>query len=161
MSVNALHTFGQSGFSCFAVRASCTALSYCFSFTCAADLQKYQEASKLSPNANEVWGKVIFLHLSVILFTGAYLGRYTPRQVAPWAGTPLGRNPPPPPGQVVPPTISACWDTVNKQAVRILLEGILVKYIFAYSAIGIIFDKYSTATDMFAEVLWAHDSLWT
>ena len=26
--------------------------------------------SKLLPPANEVWGKVIFLHLSVILFTG-------------------------------------------------------------------------------------------
>ena len=45
------------------------------------------------PPANEVWGKVIFLHLSVILFTGGGLpgkvptragtppGRYTPRQV--------------------------------------------------------------------------------
>ena len=37
------------------------------------------------PPANEVWGKVIFLHLFVILFTGGeYLTRYTPLdQVAP------------------------------------------------------------------------------
>ena len=38
------------------------------------------------------------------------LGRYTPRH--PWAGTPPGK---------------ACWDMVNKWAVRILLECILVK----------------------------------
>ena len=37
------------------------------------------------------------------------LGRYTPRH--PWAGTPLG---------------NACWDMVNKWAVSILLECILV-----------------------------------
>ena len=44
------------------------------------------------PPENEVWGKVIFLHLSVILFTGGVpgqvhpLGRYTLL-----AGTPPGR----------------------------------------------------------------------
>ena len=32
---------------------------------------------------------------------------------------------------------------------------------FVYSVIGTIFDKYSAETDMFAEVPWAHDSLWT
>ena len=33
----------------------------------------------LLPPANEVWGKIIFLHLFVILFTGGeYLGRYHP-----------------------------------------------------------------------------------
>ena len=46
----------------------------------------------------QIWGKVIFLHLSVILFTGGRggtprqvhpLGRYPPGQVhTPWAGTP-------------------------------------------------------------------------
>ena len=152
------------------------------------------------PPANEVWNKVIFLHLSVILFTvgeysagtppdryppgqvpprqvhsrggthplpgrytpspwagttpGRYtpgqvhtpfqagtppslwagtppdrytpgqlhpLGSYTPRQVhPPWAGTPSWAGTPP--GQVHPN--SACWDTVNKRAVRILLECI-------------------------------------
>ena len=53
---------------------------------------------------------------------GEYLGRYSPGQVhppvryTPWAGTP-------PPGT---PPGNACWGTVNKQAVRILLECILV-----------------------------------
>ena len=49
-------------------------------------------------------GKVMFLHLSVILFTG---GSATP-----------------PPGQTLP--CSACWDTVNKQVVGILWECNLV-----------------------------------
>ena len=53
----------------------------------------------LLPPANEVWGKVIFLHLSVIVFTGGVPGQVHPR---------LG-------------------DTGNKRAVRILLECILVK----------------------------------
>ena len=73
--------------------------------------------------ANEVWGKVILLHLFVILFTGGStwagtppgrytpqagthpLGRYTPRQVhppeqvhPPRAGTPPGQVHPPGPG---------------------------------------------------------------
>ena len=39
---------------------------------------------KLLPPANEVWGKVIFLHLSFILFTGGSTWAGTP-----WAGTPL------------------------------------------------------------------------
>ena len=40
---------------------------------------------------NEVWSKVIFLHLFVILFTGGYLGRYTPRQVHSLGRYPLAR----------------------------------------------------------------------
>ena len=46
-------------------------------------------------------------------------GRHPPRQVHPsWADTPSqGRH---------PPLCSACWDAVNKQAVRIPLECILV-----------------------------------
>ena len=80
---------------------------------------------KFLPPANEVLGNVIFLHLSVNLFTGwEYLGRYTPWagtpswegtppwQVHPWAGTPPAGTPPPP--------------MVNARAVRILLECILV-----------------------------------
>ena len=61
------------------------------------------------PPANEVWGKVIFLHLSVILFTGgstwagtAQAGtslRYPPR-----AGTPPGRYTP----QVLPWGLCTC-----------------------------------------------------
>ena len=61
---------------------------------------------KLLPLANEVWGKVIFLHLSVILFTGRGV-----------------------PGQVHPPArykVHPPGDTGNKWAVRILLECILV-----------------------------------
>ena len=52
------------------------------------------------------------------------------RSPSPWVGTPpqtgtapLGQVPQP--GQVQPPG-NACWDTVNKWAVRILLECILV-----------------------------------
>ena len=56
------------------------------------------------------------------------LDTHTPRQTPPWvdtlpgrhfpwADTPLGRHPPLP---------SACWDTVNKRAVRIPLECILI-----------------------------------
>ena len=46
----------------------------------------------LLPPANEVWGKVIFLHLSVILFIGGVPGQvHPPGQVLLWAGTPPGR----------------------------------------------------------------------
>ena len=79
------------------------------------------------PPANEVWGKVIFLHLSVILFTGGStwvrtppgryttLGRYTPLDMY----SPLGMYTP---GQLHPPP----YPMVNARAVRILLECILV-----------------------------------
>ena len=81
----------------------------------------------------------MFLHLSVshsVHKGGEYLGRYPP-----WIGTPLGRYTPslagitlagtPPAGtphtpQVGAPPGNACWDTVNKRVVRILLECILV-----------------------------------
>ena len=64
-------------------------------------------------------------------WAGTPLGRYTPRQVHP----PGQVHPPPgagtPPEQVqpqagTPPPGSACWYTVNKRAVRIPLECILV-----------------------------------
>ena len=89
----------------------------------------------LFPPANEVWGKVIFLHLSVILFTGGGV----PGQVSP-----LTRHKPLPPGtrhtardQAHPPGDQVhthlpeqCMlgDMGNKWAVRILLECILVSY---------------------------------
>ena len=53
----------------------------------------------LLPPANEVWGKVMFLHLSVILFIGleclshCLLGYTPPRQSPPWADAP-NRHPP-------------------------------------------------------------------
>ena len=83
------------------------------------------------------WGKVMFLHVSVILFTGGVC--HTPPGQTPLADTPrqtppLGRHPraDPPwadtPWQTPPrtDTPSACWDTVNKRVVRILLECNLV-----------------------------------
>ena len=61
----------------------------------------------LLPPANEVWGKVIFLHRSVILFTGGFPGTVPPRDQVHLRD------------QVHPP------DT-HPTAVRILLECILV-----------------------------------
>ena len=72
------------------------------------------------------------------------MGRYTPRvdtlrtrgRHPPGRSHPSGRHPPgqtpprqTPPGQT-PPLRSACWDTVNKQAVCILLECNLVYICF-------------------------------
>ena len=105
----------------------------------------------LLPAANEVWGKVICLYLSVILFTGGTWAG------TPWAGTPLAGTPPmgrctlqagtpsrqvhprgrysPPRSGTLPgrytsqagiPPGNVCWDTVNKREVSILLECILV-----------------------------------
>ena len=78
---------------------------------------------------NEVWGKIMFLHLSVILFTRGggclphyilgytpLLGRYSPRQ------TPLTDTP-----------SRILWDMVNKREVHILLECILVMCAFVLS----------------------------
>ena len=77
----------------------------------------------LLPPANEVWGKVIFLHLFVILFTGGeYLTRYTPQG----PGTspqnqvhPLGPGTPPR-DQVHPPGTgyTPLWDQVHPPGTR-------------------------------------------
>ena len=99
------------------------------------------------------FAKVMFLHLSVShsvhrrgsTWAGTpWAGtpppdRYTPWcRYTPWAGTAPGQvhpwaDTPPwagtPPGRYTPrqiPLTSACWDMVNKQAVHILLECILV-----------------------------------
>ena len=71
-------------------------------------------------------GKIMFLHLSVILSKGGGCLLHTPHGQTPHGQTPLrahthtlGRHPPP----------SASWDTVNKWAVHILLECILVFHI--------------------------------
>ena len=51
----------------------------------------------LLPPANEVWGKVISLHLSVILFTGGGVPGKVPTRAGtpPWQVTPPGRYIPP------------------------------------------------------------------
>ena len=59
----------------------------------------------LLPPANEVWGKVIFLHLSVILFTGGSASVHAgipPDQAPPWH--------PPPTRHPSPPPRCACWE---------------------------------------------------
>ena len=79
---------------------------------------------------NESCSEVIFLYLSVILFTGGLchtapradtpLGRHTPRADTPW-----DRHPP----WADTPLAQCMLGSVNKRAVRILLECILVYYI--------------------------------
>ena len=49
----------------------------------------------------------------------------TPRQIPPWTDIPQGDTP-----RETHPLCSACWDTVNKRPVRILLECNLVLIIF-------------------------------
>ena len=96
--------------------------------------------SYLLPPANEVWGKVIFLHLFVILFTEGgsstvHVGipPLLPRR-PPTKETPLPRRPrcqgnPPGQGDPLarrPPQRRACWQIRLTRAVRILLECNLV-----------------------------------
>ena len=112
------------------------------------NLVVFQQSSFYRPQRS--WGKVMFLHVSVILFTG---------EGSTWAGTPLDRSSPwtgtlpgqvhspevHPPGQVHPlppararytpwagnpPPWEQCMlgDMGNMWAVRILLECILVPF---------------------------------
>ena len=102
--------------------------------------------------------KVMFLHLSVShsVHRGEYLGRYTPpgrytpRQVHTLAGTSPSRYTPwqvqSPLGRYTPPG-NACWDTVNKRAVRILLECILVFYFIQFMELDDKFSKNSNQID--------------
>ena len=67
------------------------------------------------------FAKVMFSQVSVcpqgMALPPLHAGIHPPGQTAtPWADPP----------RQTPPLGSACWDTVNKQAVRILLECILV-----------------------------------
>ena len=65
-------------------------------------INKMTHSDTLIPSANEVWGKVMFLLLSVILFTGVgyvsqdAMGQTLPvgRHPPPHRQTPLGRHPP-------------------------------------------------------------------
>ena len=88
---------------------------------------------------NELVAKVIFLHLSVILFTGGglpqcMLGCPPCQGDPPEGGTPLPRRPPcqgdppprRPPCQGDPPGRRPPRHTVNERSVHILLECILV-----------------------------------
>ena len=77
--------------------------------------------------ANEVWGKVMFLHLCVILLTGVLASQHVSQVTWPVGGLPPGSG-----------SASRGWadrpapalrDTINKWAVRILLECILVSKI--------------------------------
>ena len=131
----------------------------------------------------------MFLHLSVILFTGGCLpapwadtlpwadppGRHTPGRHPlgrhpPGQTSPLGRHPPwadtphaqtcwdtPTPAQCMlgytPLLRRACWDTVNKRAVSILLECILVEIVFT-------FKRHPTGTSNTAD-FFEDDSLFT
>ena len=93
-------------------------------------MRQYQPSLTFLPPANEIWGKVMFLHLCAILFTGGGGPRFLSRGVSvsvqgglsrgvflgkgcqgdlPWTETP------PPYG--------------NELAVRILLECILVRFV--------------------------------
>ena len=76
------------------------------------------------PPANEVWGKVIFLHLFVILFTGGVPGQVPCGQVHPPrpGALPLGRYTPrtryTPPMQVHPQADTPPWDQVHPPGTR-------------------------------------------
>ena len=105
----------------------------------------------LLPPANEVWDKVIFFHLSVILFTGgvclsACWNSRPPRPDTPsrtrhpWEQTtPGARHFPGPdtphPWTRHPPAQCMLGDTGNKRAVRILLECNLVLFIISGSCL--------------------------
>ena len=103
----------------------------------------------LSP-ANEVWGKVIFLHLSVILFTGGkYLGRYpradtppgryTPWQVHPRAGAPPWQVHPwqVPPGRYPPGRyLRQCMLGYGQQAGGTHPTGMHSCFLFFFGKIG-------------------------
>ena len=101
-----------------------------------------RQARKAAPVANyrpqRSCGKVMFLHLSVILSTGVSA------PVNAGIHTPPGRHPPSQthtpspcqtptrsdtPGHTIPPG-QTCWDTVSKRALRILLECTLVYNVF-------------------------------
>ena len=78
----------------------------------------------LLPRANEVWGKVMFLHLCVILFGGVSIPACITGDMT---GGSLSREGDPPYG--------------NERAVRFLLECILVKKMVSVQLTRILFSK--------------------
>ena len=90
---------------------------------------------------NEVVAKVIFLHLSVILFTGGRVWGRHPRPPLPRSRHPPGAEPPGADTQWVrhpPPPGSRLQHTVNERPLRILLECILVTKLFLFNVQGLI-----------------------
>ena len=82
-------------------------------------------ANQFLPLANEVWDKVMFLHMSVILFTGGGVFLTEPPWTeAPWTKTlrtetPPGQNPPPrteplTPGQGPPWTMGYIFQKLRR-----------------------------------------------
>ena len=102
----------------------------------------YHSAAKIAfvvcllPPANEVYEKVMFLHVFVILSTGRHphthpMGRHPSWVDTPQADTPSGQTPTcPVHAGIHTPPAQCILDTVNKQAVRIPLECILVLELF-------------------------------
>ena len=89
-----------------------------------ANIEHTIRAKYIFTARNEVGARLCFLHVSVILFTGGGLPQCM-----------LGYHPPEqtPPGTTYPPEQCMLGDTGNKQAVRILLECILVQiHFFSY-----------------------------
>ena len=75
----------------------------------------------LLPPVNEVWGKVMFLHLYAILFIGGGVSAPLHAGIQPQADTPHVQTPPSP---------DTTGYGVSKRVVRILLECILVAIVF-------------------------------
>ena len=92
------------------------------------------------------WGKVMFLHVSVILFTGGSAPLHAWVHPPPWADTLWDQATSPPP----PPPAQCMWgDMGNKRAVRILLDAILFKKWYHHSA------EWVTSSRLFAWYEWA------
>ena len=114
---------------------------------------------KFLPPANEVWGKFVFTRVCDSVHRGEYLGRYPPGQVPPLGRYPhrAGTSPQhvhPPAG--TPPLADACWDTVDKRAVRILLECILVLIWNSFKML----DWICTVNSGFSSESWTSTNLW-
>ena len=88
------------------------------------------------PPANEVWGKVISLQPSVCPRGGGFawpVPRGVPGQIPPRTRPSRDQTPPgpdPPLGRHPAPNFFFFWHTLNARAVRILLECILVRFVF-------------------------------
>ena len=83
--------------------------------------------SRLLPTANGVWSKVMFLHLSVILFTGGLASQHASQVRSPGGLHPEGISASKGEGLGKPPPHWILQDTVNKRVVHIILECMLVK----------------------------------